>query len=150
MSDPSRPRVDNLKERLTKQSATLAERASSLSKRFELLQEWLADFPGKAAASVSEERPDEDDGVLYIGFSRFGQNWRFLFKYELCSAPPDDNWQPLASASLRLKLRAVDLLPKLMVAMLGSTEELAVSIDQANRKMDALAASLGADLKEGR
>ena len=148
---------------ITEKSKSVRDFATELSDRIVDFRDFLAQLPGRVAATAWGRHPDSDqmteedqlnlgDYSLGLSFDREGKDWALTYtsSHEADDMPLE--WKPLHEAPLKIKIAAIKLFPDLLSAIETSQDVLVKEISQAITDYDAFAASMKAkaQTKEGK
>lgn len=130
------------------QAQDVRRAATALSERIKKFEKWLAELPGKVAASHGEPHDEDGRETFNVSFDRSGKEWALSFFYF------DEEHQRffgesglLRDASVEIKMRAIRMFPKLLDAIYESQKSVVKLADERSAEFDAFVKDL--DIKEG-
>jgi hypothetical protein len=132
-------------------SKRVNELATQLSKRIESFEAWLNQLPGRVETKLWVSESPGSLESFGLRLHRAGKRWIISYGWwhEEISDPEDDPWSPLTDASIEVKMRALQLFPKLLEQIAAAQVETADRIEAAQAAFDEFARVIGAIGKEG-
>lgn len=130
-------------QRLADQRASVGTQAERLNACIQRFESWIAQVPGRVETVVYLSDPHSDGGHA-VRISRDGKQWHISVSWYF--EGDDDralDWKPLREVGIELKLLVLPNLPKLVVAMADSQEQLKSKIDAVASGFEKFAQKAG-------
>jgi hypothetical protein len=141
------PQVEKVGQKIEDVSNGISERVS----RFE---RWLIGLPGKCEATAWHPLEEDPDKLIGLYLKKVSKDWYLLSTIINRTNVTEDHdqfkWQPLASASLSNKIRAIAVFPGLLVSLYSGQKLKADRLIAAANEFDEFAEKMGLDKWEGK
>lgn len=150
---------DHIPMDIVSRAYRLNELATNFSSRIDSFEDWLNELPGKVPAEVfwDEDIYDDNDtakeniigtGNCALRFVRGGKRWILQCSFTRSECGPDVNWQPLAEAGVKAKLRASQHFPQLLEQIKAEQAKMTATLEAAHNEFETFAKTIGITAKK--